>query len=246
MKRVVVLGGTGSLGRAVTAELAGMGHDVVVASRHGDVRVDVSTGQGLIVALTDASVVVDATNNSQAPRDVLVDGTARVLAAARDAGVGHYVGISIVGIDDAPQRYYRAKVEQERVIAASPVPWTLLRATQFHDLIPRLARKRLGVFVAERGFKLQPIHVREVAAMLARAATGSPSRRLPDVAGPEVRLFPDLVRRWVRAAKLRRPVLAVPSRGPIGAFLRSGKLCAPDRAVGTLTFEQWLAERYPT
>src|SRR5215813_8845181 len=104
MKRVVVLGGTGSLGSAVASELTAAGNEIVVTSR-----------EGLTAAMTGAEVVVDATNAQASAREVLVDGTARVLSAARDAGIKHYVGISIVGIDDAPLAYYRTKVEQEKV-----------------------------------------------------------------------------------------------------------------------------------
>ncbi|HEY5927291.1 MAG TPA: NAD(P)H-binding protein [Kofleriaceae bacterium] len=245
MKRVVVLGGTGSLGSAVAAELTGSGYDVVVASRRGPTKVDVTTGEGLTAAMTGAEVVVDATNTLAGARDVLVDGTARVLAAARDAGIKHFVGISIVGIDDAPIAYYRTKVEQEKVITNGPVPWTLLRATQFHDLIPKLAVKRLGMIIAPRGMKLQPIDVREVAEVLAVAAASPPAGRVPDVGGPEVIELADLVRRWQRASGATGLVLRLPLPTPTGAFLRSGKLCAMQRGVGTRTFDQWLAERYP-
>jgi len=246
MKRVVVLGGTGSLGSAVAAALTADGHEVVVASRRGPAKVDVTTGEGLTAAMTGAEVVVDATNALASVRDVLVDGTARVLAAARDAGIKHFVGISIVGIDDAPIAYYRAKVEQEKVITGGPVPWSLLRATQFHDLIPKLAEGRLGIVFAPRGMKLQPIDVREVAEVLAIAAVSSPAGRLADVGGPELIPFAELARRWARAAHKRRLVLSLPLPGKTGRFLRANKLCAPERAVGTVTFEQWLRERYPT
>ena len=245
MKRVVVLGGTGSLGSAVADELGALGHQAVIASRRGLAKVDVTTGEGLAAALAGADAVIDATNALGAARSVLVDGTARVLAAARDAKVGHFVGISIVGIDDAPLAYYKVKVEQENVITSGPVPWTLLRATQFHDLIPRLAAGKLGIVFAPRGMKLQPIDVREVAEVLALAAVSKPAQRLPDIGGPELIPFADLARRWARAARKRRLVLSLPLPGKTGRFLRANKLCVPDRAVGTRTFDQWLAQRYP-
>ncbi len=246
MKRVVVLGGTGSLGSAVAAKLADLGVQPVIASRRGPTKVDVTTGEGLTAALTGSEAVIDATNALGAARDVLVEGTTRVLAAARDAKVPHYVGISIVGIDDAPLAYYRAKVEQEKVITNGPVPWTLLRATQFHDLIPRLAEGKLGIVLAPRGMKLQPIDVGEVAEVLALAAVSKPAQRLPDVGGPELIPFADLARRWARAAKQRRWVLPFPVPGKTGAFFRSNRLCVPERAVGTRTFDDWLRERYPS
>lgn len=243
-KRIVVLGATGSLGRAIVEKATAAGHDVVAASRSGAVKVDVTTGQGLAEAFAGAGVVMDATNAQAGAHDVLVDGTRRVLEAAAAAGVSHFVGISIVGIDDAPMAYYRTKVAQEAVIAQGRVPWTLLRATQFHDLIPKLAAPRLGIVVAPRGFKIQPIDVREVAAVLVDAAGGAPAGRLPDVGGPAVRDFGELARLWKRAAHKKRIVLRVPVPGAMGAFLRAGKLCCPDRAVGTIAFETWLGETY--
>jgi uncharacterized protein YbjT (DUF2867 family) len=124
------------------------------------------------------------------------------------------------------------------------VPWSLVRATQFHDLVPRFVAGRFGVVVVPRGWKLQPIDVREVAAVLVAAAAGGPAGRLPDVAGPEVVEVVELARQWKRAARKRRLIVGVPLPGATGAFLRSGKMCRADRAVGTITFAAWLADRY--
>lgn len=245
MKRLVVLGGTGSLGRAVVEKARAAGHDAVAASRTGAVKVDVTTGAGLDAAFVGAEVVVDSTNASAGADAVLVDGTARVIAAAAKAGVRHFVGISIVGIDDAPYAYYKTKVAQEKVVLASPVPWTLLRATQFHDLVPKLAAGKLGVAVVPRGFRLQPIDVREVADVLVAAIDAGPSQRLPDVGGPEIVPFIELVRAWKAAAHVRKLLLHLPVPGQLGAFLRSGKMCTPEHKVGKRTFAEWLAETYP-
>ena len=245
MTRVVVLGGSGDLGRAVVRAARAAGHDAVGASRRGEVRVDVTTGDGLAAAFAGAEVVVDATNALAGAKDVLVAGTERSLAAARAAGVKHFVGVSIVGIDEAPLAYYRAKVAQEKLVVASPVPWSLLRATQFHELVPRLAAGTLGIVFAPRGFRIQPIDVREVAAVVLEAIAAGPSGRLPDVGGPEIVPFAELARAWKRAAKVRRWVVPVPVPGATGRWLRADKLCTPDHARGTIPFAQWLAERYP-
>jgi len=239
--RIVVLGATGSLGRAVVDEAKARGHDVVGTSRKGAVKVDLTTGEGLAEALRGTAVVIDAVNDSsKGAHALLVDGTKRVLAAAKEARVGHYVGISIVGIDDAPFPYYRVKCEQEKVIEGAGVPWTLLRATQFHDLVPRMAS---SVFVAApMGWSWQPIDVRDVATMLVDAAASAPAKRLPDAAGPEVIPYADLVRRWAKAAGATRIVVPVPVPGAYGAYLRSGKMCSPDRAVGKRTYDAWLDE----
>jgi uncharacterized protein YbjT (DUF2867 family) len=244
--RLIVLGGTGDLGRAIVTKAKAAGHDVVAASRSGQVKIDVTTGQGLDKAFAGVDVVMDATNALAGAHDVLVDGTRRVLEAAARAGVKHFVGISIVGIDDAPIAYYRTKVAQEKVIEEDRVPWTLLRATQFHDLIPKLAAAKLGIVFAPRGMKIQPIDVREVAAVLVDAVAAGPKKRLPDIGGPAVRDFPELARLWKRAAHKKRLILAVPVPGATGQFLRAAKLCCPGRAVGTISFESWLSETYPT
>lgn len=254
-----VLGGSGVLGGAVIAAATAAGHDVVAVSRSAPtslppgvrhVVADVTTGQGLAEAFAGATVVIDGTNalletlGEPRVREVLVAGTERVLAAAKAAGVAHFVGISIVGIDTAPMPYYRIKVDQERVIEASPVPWSLVRATQFHDLIPRFVGGRLGVVAAPIGWRLQPVDVADVAAILVAAAAAPAARRLPDVGGPEVLPIAELARAWKRAAGKARLVLPVPVPGKLGRFLRSGAMCCPDHAVGTVTFSTWLGRRY--
>ena len=243
--RIAVLGGTGTLGKAVVAAARAAGHEVRAVSRHGETVADVTTGAGLAEAFAEVDAIVDGTNAMATAREVLVDGTRRVLEVAAAAGVRHFVGISIVGIDDAPLAYYQHKVVQEQVIEAGAVPWSILRATQFHDLVPRFATPRLGIVFAPRGAKLQPVEVRDVATHVLAVVAAGPSRRVPDVGGPEVRDLPELVRAYKRAAKLRRLVLAVPLPGKLGRFLRAGKLCNPARAVGTGTFETWLHEHYP-
>lgn len=252
--RIVVTGSSGSLGGAVIAKAVAAGHEVVATSRRAPRSLpagvvhraaDVTTGEGLAAALAGATAVIDATNAFQRAREVLVGGTRRVLEAARTAGVRHFIGVSIVGIDDAPFDYYRVKVDQEQVIALGLVPWTLVRATQFHDLLGRMSGGRLGVVVAPRGARVQPIDVREVAAALVAASGGQPTGRLPDMGGPQVLDWPTAVRAWKRAARLRRWVVAMPVPGARGRFLRGGGLCCPDRAVGTVTFAAWLREHYP-
>lgn len=205
-----------------------------------------TTGEGLAAAFDGAQVVIDATNTAANLDKVLVDGTRRVLETAAKFNVKHFVGISIVGIDDSPIAYYRAKQEQENVIEASPIPWTLQRATQFHDLIPKFAAGKLGISVVPRDFPIQPIDVRDIAPVMLAAAERPATGRLPDLGGPEVHPFKDLARAWIKAAGKTRLVLPVPVPGARGRFLREGRLCTtPDRRVGTRTFAAWLAENYP-
>lgn len=175
--RIAVVGGAGTLGRQVTAELTRRGHEVRVLSRRSpQFPVDLATGQGLAAALADCSVVVDASNTQRNARQVMVEGSARLLAAGQQAGVGHHVCISIVGCDRVPIGYYRVKVDQERAVERGPVPWTIVRATQFHELVAsmldRAARYRV---LPTPSMPLQPVAALEVARALADAAESDPS-----------------------------------------------------------------------
>jgi uncharacterized protein YbjT (DUF2867 family) len=250
--KVAVAGGTGVLGALVVAELAARGDDVLALSRTpGDAlpgrashrRIDLTTGEGLADALEGVEALVDASNsNPRKAGPVLIDGTRRLLGAADEAGVGHYVGVSIVGCDRVPTGYYKVKVAQEEAIAAGPVPWSLLRATQFHGLLAwafeSAARRRLSPRGSAR---LQPIDAAVVAERLAAAAHAEPRGRLPDVAGPEVLTLSELARTWSAAKKRTLVPLPIPMIGGIGRPLREAALCNPGAAAGGPTFERWLA-----
>ena len=246
--RIVVTGGTGVLGRAVAANARSCGHDVVTVSRReapavpGIVhrRADLVTGDGLDAALAGADAVIDATNTMRGAKALLVGGTQRLLETAMRVRAKHVVMISIVGIDDAPIAYYRTKVEQERVIAASRAPWSLVRATQFHDLVAKFASGTGSFVFAPRRVPLQPVDVGEVAAHLVEIAGRAPAGRLPDFGGPEVRPFDELAAEWRRITKARRLVLPLPLFGKTASYLRRGGLCNPGAKCGRRTFGEWL------
>lgn len=249
---VAVVGGTGVLGRPLVAELVARGDEVRSLSRTtpkrlpegaSHHRVDLTTGDGLSEALAGVEVVVDASSSS--PRNaapVLVDGTKRLLGAAADAGVRHHVGVSIVGCERVPMAYYKVKVEQEEAIVAGEVPWSLVRATQFHTLI-RWAFEQAGrLGVAPGGnARLQPVDPAVVAVRLAQVAQAEPAGRLGDVAGPEVLTLSELARTWRHAGHRALP-LPIPTVGRIGRPMREAALCNPGAAAGGPTFEQWLAD----
>ncbi|HMD92426.1 MAG TPA: NAD(P)H-binding protein [Trebonia sp.] len=135
--RIAIVGGTGMLGRRVGDELLARGHEVRVLSRGApEYRVDLTTGAGLDKALDGCEVVIDASNNSsRSAATTLVDGTLRLLAAGQEAGVAHHVVTSIVGCELVPMGYFRVKAEQEDLVARGTVPWTIVRATQFHEYV---------------------------------------------------------------------------------------------------------------
>jgi uncharacterized protein YbjT (DUF2867 family) len=242
--RIAVVGGAGTLGRQVTAELNRRGHEVRVLSRRSpQFPVDLTSGQGLDGALAGCDAVVDASNTQRQARQVMVEGSARLLAAEQQAGVGHHVCISIVGCDRVPMGYYRVKADQERVVAQGPVPWTIVRATQFHELVNGLftAAARYRVLPAP-GMPLQPVAAAEVARVLADAAERDPSGGRICVAGPQVSSVRELARSWLSATGRPAVLLPVPLPGSLGRALRAGALTTPNADVtGTMTFAGWLA-----
>ena len=196
--RIAIIGGTGTLGRAVAAELAARGHEARVLSRHAErYRVDLTTGFGLDAALEGCDAIVDASNdaNPKKARPVLVDGTRRLARAGAEAGVRHHVAVSIIGCEQVPIGYYKVKVEQERAVAQGGLPWTVVRATQFHDLLGQAfaAGAKFGVLPLLR-VPLQPIAVADAARAVADAAESEPRAGRIEVAGPEVHDARDLAR----------------------------------------------------
>jgi uncharacterized protein YbjT (DUF2867 family) len=253
--RVAVVGGSGVLGRLVVAELLARGDEVRVLSRRDPGRLpsgashrraDLASGAGLAEGLAGVEVVVDASNSSPTRRQarvVLVEGSERLLGAAAEAGVRHHVAVSIVGCDRVPTGYYGAKVEQERAVEAGPLPWSLLRATQFHALVEwgLASAARFGV-VPTGAARLQPVDPAVPARRIADAVHAEPAGRLPDVAGPEVLTLSELARIW-RRARGRHPLpLRIPTVGRLGRALRAGGLCDPAAAVRSRSFEEWLAD----
>ncbi|MCQ8772952.1 SDR family oxidoreductase [Streptomyces telluris] len=252
-KPILVTGGTGTLGRAVVARLLADGLPVRVMSRRprptGDDRpyewavCDLAKGTGLDAALADVRAVVHCATNAR--NDVAT--TRRLAEAARRSGSQgpHLVYISIVGIDDVPLPYYRSKRAAERIVRESGLPWTILRTTQFHDLVATMTavQRRLPVVLTLSGVRVQPVEVTEVADRLAELVQGAPTGRVPDMAGPEVRDARDLAAATLRAMGLHRRVVPLRLPGKIARTLRAGGLLAPDRAIGKVTFEQYLAGR---
>ena len=242
--RIAVAGGTGTLGRQVTAELTRRGHEVHVLSRSSpEFPVDLASGRGLESALAGCGAVVDASNAQRQARQVMVDGSARLLAAEKRAGVGHHVCISIVGCDRVPMGYYRVKVEQERVVAQGLVPWTIVRATQFYELVAGLftAAARYRVLPAP-AMPMQPVAAADVARVLADAAESDPSGGRISVAGPQVASVRELARTWLSATGRSAVLLPVPLAGSLGRALRTGALTAANADVtGVITFADWLA-----
>ena len=241
---VAIVGGTGTLGRRVAAEMEARGHKVRVLSRHApEYRVDLATGAGLAAALAGCDVVVDASNSSsRKPAGILVDGSRRLLEAEAAAGVGHHVCVSMVGCDQVPMSYFRVKADQERVVSQGAVPWSIVRSTQFYELVGTViaAAGRWRVLPMPRGV-LQPVACADAARAVADVAEGAPLKRCFTVAGPEVSEVRDLARTWRKVTGHRAALMPMPVPGTVGRALRSGTLTVqgPD-ARGTTAFADWL------
>jgi len=243
--RIAVVGGKGTLGRYVCAELARRGHDVRVLSRSGEYRVDLTTGQGLGAALEGCAAVVDASNAMRGASQVLVEGSKRLLTAGAAAGVAHHVCVSIVGCDRVPMGYYRIKTAQEHVVEHGTVPWTIVRATQFHELAAAAfgAVAKYRVLPAPR-IRLQTVAAAEVAEAVADVTEGPARRGRFQVAGPQVCTAAELARAWQRVTGRSAVLLPLPLPGRTGRELRRGALTASHPDVrGRILFEDWLAAR---
>ncbi|MGW3120039.1 SDR family oxidoreductase [Streptomyces sp. NPDC001107] len=242
MTTILVTGGTGTLGRLVTERLRADGHEVRVLSRHSrPYAVDLRKGgAGLEAAVTGVDTIVHCAT-TQTGGDEKAAGN--LVAAARRAGVGHLVYISIVGVDRVPYPYYRTKFAVEKLIEESGLGWTVLRTTQFHDLLVMVfkALAKLPVMLLPGRLSDQPVEVAEVAARLAELAAGAPAGRVEDMGGPQIRTFESLARAYLKATGRRRAVVNVPLWGKAYQGFRSGGHLAPEHAVGKGTFEEFLA-----
>jgi uncharacterized protein YbjT (DUF2867 family) len=255
---IVVTGGTGRLGRLVVSGLRHAGRDVRVLSRHspasGDgityVTCDLRDDQGIEAALGGAEIIVHCAGSRKGDEQT----TRNLVEAALRTGVQHLVYISVVGADRVPVRsamdrmgfgYFASKLAAERVVADSGVPWTTLRATQFHDAFLATARAmtKLPVLMAAAGFRFQPIDEGEVAARLVELALGQPAGLVPEMAGPRVYPMADLLRGYLRASGKHRLIVSLPMPGGAAAAVRAGAVLSPERAVGHRTWEDVLAER---
>lgn len=254
---ILVTGGTGTLGGFVVPRLRDAGHEVRVLSRQrhdgGDgvefVTGDLTTGEGIDAAVEGIETIVHLAGSAEGDEDK----TRNLVRAASQDGAQHLVYISVVGaegipVDSAVDRtmfgYFASKRAAEKVVADSGLPWTTLRATQFHQLMLTVARQmtKLPVIPVPTGFEFQPVDADEVAARLVELALGEPAGRVPDMGGPQVYDMADLLREHPRARNRRRLFLPIPLPGKAARAFRAGGNLAPEQAVGQRTWEQFLAD----
>jgi uncharacterized protein YbjT (DUF2867 family) len=255
---ILVTGGTGTLGRLVVPLLRGSGRDVRVLSRRPRedadgieyVTGDLAKGDGIEAAVAGVATIVHCAGSAKGDDEK----TRTLVQAASRAGEAHLVYISVVGadripivsgIDRAMFGYFGFKLAAEEVVADSGLPWTTLRATQFHDAFLTTGRQmaKLPLIPVPSGFRFQPIDAGEVAARLVELALGEPAGLVPDMAGPRAYGMAELLRGYLRARRKHRAFVSLRFPGKAARAVRAGANLALDRAVGGRTWEDFLTAR---
>jgi uncharacterized protein YbjT (DUF2867 family) len=247
--RIAVAGGTGTVGTHVVDVVRERGHDPVVLAR--STGVDLVTGVGVTEALENVDVVIDVvsklTQNAQVAIDFFGATTRNLLDAEKASGVKHHVLLGIVGSQKSSYGYYLGKMVQERLVHAGEVPWTEVRATQFHEFSQQIyGVARIGPIVLAPNGRVQPIAAREAAEHLVDLAVAAPSGLVAELAGPREESLSRMVRTAARATGKRAPVLGIPAPGAGGRAMRDGTLLPdptlqPPAQLGTQTFDEWVS-----
>jgi uncharacterized protein YbjT (DUF2867 family) len=246
--RIVVIGGTGLVGSKVVHYLTEHGHDAVAAAP--STGVNTVTGEGLSDVLAGAQVVVDVSNSPSLDDATALEyfntATPNLLKAGAEAGVGHHVALSVVGTDYLAQQsgYFRAKLAQEKLISASPIPYSIVHATQFFEFVNTIADSAtVGDTVRLPSALIQPMASADVAEAVATAAVGDPVNGITEVGGPEAFRMPDLIRTALTAHGDARQVVADPDARYWGVAIEERTLVPGDGATLFNTrFEDWILE----
>lgn len=263
MTSILITGGTGALGRLVVAQLQASGHRIRVLSRQNGlsspsgpkpviyVTGDVSTGEGLAEALTGIDTVVHCAGSDKGD-DVKARNLVRAVPRAK---VNHLVYISVVGADRIPVGngidramfgYFGAKRAAELIIEESGIPYTTLRAAQFHDFVRNIMAlmAKMPIMPLWAGAQFQPVDKHEVAARLSELAMGQPAGLVPDIAGPTIYPMAELARSYLKAAGKRRLIMNMRTPGKAAAAFRAGANLSPDHAVGGQTWPEFLIQEF--
>jgi uncharacterized protein YbjT (DUF2867 family) len=245
--KIVIIGGTGLIGKKTVNILRQRGYEVVAASPSSGVNT--ITGEGLAKALNGAQVVVDVANapswEDKAVLEFFETSGRNLLAAETAAGVKHHVALSVVGTDRLlASGYFRAKMAQENLIKASKIPYSIVRATQFFEFVGSIAELATeGTTVRAPSVLMQPIAAEDVAAALADVAVGEPVNGMIEIAGPEPVRQDELLREFLRATGDSRKVIVDPHARYYGLEVNDQSLVpGPNPRLGATRFAEWLRD----
>jgi uncharacterized protein YbjT (DUF2867 family) len=254
---ILLLGGTGHLGRDLIKTLTLAGVSIRVGSRRPRpagtdhridwAQIDLATGKGVSEAARGVDAIVFAAGDPKQHAAVEFEGMRGLLQAAKSSRVQHFLFVSIVGVEQLPVPYYRTKVQAERVIRESGVPYSILRATQFHYFVAMLLSglARMPLFLPiPKGFNVQPVATEDVAVRLARSLADEPRGLLKDFCGPEILSLTEAATLWKEARGSKKPILPLPIYGKLGAAFRNGYNTNPAGELGAIRFTEWLAREY--
>lgn len=254
MASILVTGGTGTLGRQLVRQLTYQGFDVgVLTTRHDfDLPVgariyhgDLLSMEGTEGAIATKAVIIHAASNPRDAEAVDVPGTKNLLDIAARKGVSHFIYVSIAGVDKSDYPYYRVKHSVEKIVQESGVPWTILRATQFHDLVLYRLIEPFGkndgsLLAIPSGLRFQSIDVRDVANRLQQLALGPPQAATMTLAGPEVLTLEEMTRTYLRLRGRQAGIQPLPLKSELYDLFRSGANIDPSWEKGRITWEEYL------
>jgi len=243
--KIVVIGGTGLIGSRVVTQLKALGHEAIAASPN--TGVNTITGEGLGEALSGAQAVIDVANSPSFEADAALDffttSGENLLAAGAAAGVAHHIALSVVGTDRLQSSgYFRAKLAQEELIKASPIPWTILRSTQFFPFVAGIIQSgSMGDEVHLSSAMVQPVAAEDVVEALVEIVLGQPLNNTVEIAGPEAIRMDAFAQEYLDAREDRRKVVAESDGLYFGTLIDDRSLTpGPNARLGTVTLEDWL------
>ena len=243
--KIVVIGGTGLIGSRVVTQLKALGHEAIAASPN--TGVNTITGEGLGEALSGAQAVIDVANSPSFEADAALDffttSGENLLAAGAAAGVAHHIALSVVGTDRLQSNgYFRAKLAQEELIKASPIPWTILRSTQFFPFVAGIIQSgSMGDEVHLSSAMVQPVAAEDVVEALVEIVLGQPLNNTVEIAGPEAIRMDAFAQEYLDAREDRRKVVAESDGLYFGTLIDDRSLTpGPNARLGTVTLEDWL------
>ena len=245
--KIVVVGGTGLIGKKLINKLKAQGHEAIPASP--STGINALTGEGLAAAFTGADVVVDVTNSpsfdDKAVLEFFETSTKNLLKAEKETGVKHHVALSVVGTDLLPESgYFKAKLTQENLIKSSSIPYTIVRATQFFEFLNSIVQSNaVGQTVQAPIAFIQPIASEDVAHELARVALNKPLNGITEIAGPERFRFEEIIEQYLKASHDPRRTISDANSRYFGAKLSDTTLVPQKNArLGSITFKQWFID----